>query len=345
MRVLCSSIILISALLSAVTHSEAQEVEQFYRGKHIIMLVGSGVGGGYDVYARAFARHASKHIQGNPTIVARNLPLAGGMVAANTLYNNSSNDGLTIGALANSAGLDPLLGSEGVRFDAQKLNWIGSIGKLQNVCITWHESPIKTIEMALDREVVVAGAGASTNTVIIPHILNKLLGTRFKVIPGYEPGAGLTMAVESRETEGMCGMGWSTLKAARPEWIANKKINVLVQLAFEKLVDLPDTPSAIDMIKDQNDRTVLELVLMRQEMGRPFAAPPGVPANRINELRRAFDATMKDPDFIVEAGKTYLDVDPLTGEQIQALLTRAYQAPKETIRKASTLINPLSAQK
>ena len=318
--------------------SLAQDAESAFRGKQITMIVGSGVGGGYDVYARAFARHASKHIPGNPTIVPKNVPAAGGMAAANTLFNSADRDGLTIGALANSAGLDPLLSSEGVRFDALKFNWIGSIGKLQNVCAVWHEAPVKSFEMARNQEVIVAGAGATTNTVVVPNILNRLLGSRFKVIPGYEPGSGLTIAVESRETDGLCGMGWSTLKAARPDWITNKRINVILQLAFEKLPDLPDVPSAIDLIDDPEKRLILELILMRQEMGRPFAAPPSVPAYRVEALRRGFDATVRDPVFLSEAKRMNLDIDPLSGLQIDALLAKAYAASKAVVEQASELL-------
>lgn len=325
--------------------SSAQDAESAFRGKQITMIVGSGVGGGYDVYARAFARHASKHIPGRPVLITKNVPAAGGMVAANTLFNSSDRDGLTIGALANSAGLDPLLGSEGVRFDALKFNWIGSIGKLQSVCAVWHESPIKDIKMAQTQEVIVAGAGATTNTVIVPNILNRLLDTRFKVIPGYEPGSGLTIAVESRETEGLCGMGWSTLKAARPEWIANKRINIILQLAFGKLSDLPHVPSALDLINDPDKREILELILLRQEMGRPFAAPPGVPAYRVEALRRGFDGTMQDSEFISEATRMNLDIDPLSGSEIETLLAKAHLAPERIIKEASELLLPAAARR
>ena len=323
----------------------AQASEEFYRGKQITMLVGSGAGGGYDVYARVFSRYATKHIPGNPTFIAKNVPSAGGMVAANTLYNSAERDGLTIGALTNSSGLDPLLGSEGVRFDAQKLIWIGSIGKLQNVCATWHTSPVKSIGDVRAREVMVAGAGATTNTVIIPNILNKLMGTKFKVIAGYDPGSGLTIAVESGETEGICGLGWSTLKAARPDWVTNKRLNILLQLGLEKLPDLPDVPSALDLIDDAENRKVLELILMRQEMGRPFAAPPGVAMERVNLLRAGFDATMKDPDFLAEAKRGSLDIDPISGKQIEALLAKAYGSSPSVIKEASTLLSPPGASR
>src|SRR5712692_3893441 len=245
----------------------AQTVEEFYRGRSITMLVGGGAGGGYDTYARVFARHLSRLIPGNPNIIAKNMPAATGLAAASALYHTADKDGSTIAALTNGAAMDPLFGNPGARYDAQKFNWLGSIGKLQNVCATWHASPVKTI----------AAARATSNTAIVPRALNALLGTRFKVIAGYDPGAGLTLALERGEAEGICGLSWSTMKASRPRWIQDKLLNVIVQMGLQKLSELPDVPSALELVTDPESRQVLELILIRQEAGRPFAAPPGVP--------------------------------------------------------------------
>src|SRR4051794_36216222 len=196
-----------SYLLAAVTgFAFGQAPEAFYRGRQISLIINSAPGGGYDVYARTFARHFGKHVAGNPLIVAKNLPGAGGILAANTLYANSDHDGLTLGALANTAVFDSLLGSPGVKYDALKLNWLGSIAKVSSVCATYFTSPIKTIADARGREVIVAGAGVGTNSVVVPYVLNTLLGTRFKVIRGYEAGTGLLLATERGETDGICGL-------------------------------------------------------------------------------------------------------------------------------------------
>src|SRR3954468_12844652 len=291
-----------AAGLLPVTAS-AQSVEEFYRGRQINMLIGGGAGGGYDVYYRALARHLGKHIPGNPNIIARNQPAASGLAAAAALYTTAEKDGATIGAFPNNVPMDPLFGNPGARYDALKLNWIGSIGKLQNVCATWHTSPIKTIEQAQAREVIVADAAAPTKTRIIPRVLNTLLGTRFRPIIGYDPGAGLTMAIERGEAEGICGLSWSTMKASRPHWIKNKLLNVIVQMGLEKLPDLPTVPAALDLVGDLEKKQVLTLILIRQEPGRPVAAPPGIPANRLAALRGAFEATMKDAEFVAEAEK------------------------------------------
>ena len=331
---------IIAAALFAFAGSAAlaQPAADFYRGKQISLLVGSGAGGGYDAYARVFARHVGKHIPGSPAVVVKNLPAAGGMAAANTLYSGSGNDGLVVAAHTNGIAMDPLFGNTSAKFDGRKFAWLGSIGKLQNVCAVWHLNPVKTIQQAREREVTVAGAGATSNTVIVPKIINALLGTKFKVIAGYEPGQGDAIAMEAGEVDGVCGLAWSTIKASRQTWIKDKKVTVLVQMAMEKLPDLPDVPGALDLVADDAKRKVLELILIRQEMGRPFAAPPGTPADRVALLRQAFDATMKDPDFAAEAARAQMEIEPLTGAQIDGLLEKAYGAPKDIVQRAAALI-------
>ena len=322
--------------------AQADPVADFYRGKSITMLVASGVGGGYDTYARVFARHAIKFIPGTPNIIAKNLPAAGGLVAASTLYNNVDRDALTIAALANVSTLDPLFGNPGARYDPRKFGWIGSIGKLQNVCATWFTSPVKNIEDAQKRNVIVAGAGAASNTAVVPRIVNELLGTRFNVVAGYDPAGGLTMAVESGEAEGICGLSWSTIKASRPDWLAGKKLNVILQMSMEKLPELMDVPSALDLVTDPARKRVLELILIRQETGRPLATAPGSPPDRIAALRKAFEATMKDPEFLADAERNQMEIEPLTGAGIEAFLDKAYAAPADVIAQAAALVGPPS---
>src|SRR5258706_4698476 len=228
-----------------------------------------------------------KHIPGNPNLVPKNQPAASGMVAAGTLYNQVDKDGLMLGAFPNNVRMGLLVGYTAARYHALKLNWLGSIGKLQNVCATWHESPIKTIDQARAQEVIVSAAADTANSAIMPKVLNALLGTKFKVIAGYDPGTGLTMSLERREAEGICGLSWSTLKASRPHWIKDNLLNVLVQMGLDKLADLPKVPAARDLVSDPENKQVLDLILIRQEPGRPMAAPPDVPADRLAALRKA----------------------------------------------------------
>jgi tripartite-type tricarboxylate transporter receptor subunit TctC len=192
--------------------------------------------------------------------------------------------------------------------------------------------------------VIVAAAGATSNTAIVPNMLNALIGTRFKVVSGYDPSSGLTMAVERGEAEGICGLSWSTMKASRPHWIKDHLLNVIVQMGLAKLSDLPDVPSALDLVEDAANRQVMELILMRQEAGRPFAAPPGAPADRVAALRRAFQETLEDADFAAEAEKGQLEIDPMSGDAIAGMLAKAYTAPKPIVERAAELVYPASTK-
>jgi tripartite-type tricarboxylate transporter receptor subunit TctC len=337
-RHLIRSAALLAALLAVPAN--AQSPEAFYKGRQMTLIIGAGAGGGYDVYYRTFARYVVRHIPGSPSIVPKNLPAASGLAAASTLYTTADRDGATIGAFPNNIPMDPLFGNPGARFDAQKFNWLGSIGKLDNVCATWITSPIKTIAAARERDVVVAGAAATSNSAIMPRVLNALIGTRFKVISGYDPGSGLTLALESGETEGICGLSWSTMKASRPHWISDHKLNVILQVGLTRLAELPGVPSALDLITDPAAKRVLELILIRQEFGRPLAAPPGVPPERLAVLRAAFDATMTDPGFLAEAAQEQLEIDPLHAAEIDRLLAGAYATPPAVVRAAAELIEP-----
>jgi tripartite-type tricarboxylate transporter receptor subunit TctC len=329
-------VLTLAASVAAAQQPADAANNSFYRGKQIVLTVASGAGGGYDTYARTLARYITKYIPGNPVIVVKNVPGAGGLIAANSLYNATIPDGLTIAALTNGAAMDPLFGETAARFDGRKFNWIGSIGKLENICVTRQGGPITRIEQARAREITVAASGATGNSAIMPKIVNRFLGTKFKVISGYSEGSGVTLALERGEVDGVCGMSYSTLKATHSDWFRDHRVNVILQIGLNKLKDLPAVPSALDLVNGP-DKQTLELILIRQEMGRPFALPPGVPADRIATLRRAFEATMRDRDFIAEAAKLSLEVDPLTGEQISELLDRAYRAPKPVVAEAAKL--------
>jgi tripartite-type tricarboxylate transporter receptor subunit TctC len=340
MRFPLQTAVLLAAICWPAAAVHAQTVADFYKSNAITMLVGSGAGGGYDVYARLFARFWTNHIPGHPVIIAKNMPAAAGLAAASTLYNGAEHDGAVIGAFTNGAAMDPLFGNPSAHYDALRFHWLGSIGKLENVCFTWHTSPVKTIADARAGEVIVAAAGATSNSAIVPKMLNALIGTRFKVVPGYDTSSGLTMAVERGEAEGICGLSWSTIKASRPHWIADHSLNVIVQMGLAKLRDLPDVPSALDLVGDAGNRQVLELILIRQEAGRPFAAPPGAPAERVAALRQAFADTLADPDFIAEAAKAQLEIEPMTGDEIEKMLAKAYAAPKSVVERAAELVYP-----
>lgn len=324
-----------ASFLASVPAEAAQSVEDFYKSKRLTVLIGSGAGGGYDVYARLLMRYMVKYIPGHPTAVVQNQAGAAGVHATNLLANKSDRDGSVILATYNNLTIQPLLNAAGIQFDPRTLSWIGSIAKLNNVCITWHTSPVKTFEQAKEREIVLSSTGVTSNSTAVPHLLNRLTGTKFKVINGYSTSAQ-RLAVERGEVEGTC-LSYSTFKASNPEWIENKKINLLVQVGLSRHPDIPEVPLATDFLLDRNDEKVMELLNIPQEMGRPIVAPPDVPAERLQALRRAFDATMKDPEYRAESKRAHLEVDPMTGEAMTEMIRRAYAMPKALIARAADI--------
>lgn len=309
--------------------------EPYYAGKQIRMVIASGVGGGYDVYARFLARHLTRHIPGHPTIVNQNVPAASGLAATNWAYSPAApRDGTAIVATFNALLDDPLYGSPVARFDPLRFESIGSIAKQQTVCATWHTSKVTTIEQARTQELTVSATGASGDRATMPRILNALLGTRFKVISGYGTVESM-LAVERGEVEGMCGVSWSTLKVSNPDWVNNRRLNVLIQAGAKPQAGLPDVPLVLDRAANAEDRQLIELLFFPQEMGRPFVMPPDTPKEHVNTIRRAFDATMKDPAFLAEAEKSLFDVVPLSGEAMHAMLARAYATPKHLVKRAA----------
>jgi tripartite-type tricarboxylate transporter receptor subunit TctC len=277
-----------------------------------------------------------KHIPGNPTFINQNMPGAAGMQATNWAYTIAPKDGTVIVATYNALMPEPLYGNPAARFDPRKLESVGSISKQQNICATWHTNPIKTIEHARQREVTVAATGATGNSATLPKILNTLLGTKFKVIVGY----GTTeqrLAVERGEVDGVCGLSYSTLKASNPDWIVNNRINVLIQTGVKPQAGLEKVPLLYDLVPNAEDKKVIELLSFPEEIGRPFIMPQGTPKEMVTIIRRGFDATLKDPAFLAEAEKTLLEVDPVTGEDMEQLLIRAYASPKALVQRAIEL--------
>jgi tripartite-type tricarboxylate transporter receptor subunit TctC len=341
----CVCALFMLASVSAEPASSATDpVARFYAGKQITMIIAGGAGGAYDIYARTFAQFLGQHIPGNPDIVPKNVPAAGGLEGASELYNDSDHDGLTFAALTSNSTLDALLGAPGARYDAQRFNWLGSLGALQNICAVWRAAPVKTFADLQTQTVIMGGSGATSDSAVMPKVLNALLGAKIKLIPGYGAGGDLELAVERGEIQGFCGLAWSTLKAARPDWIRDGKINVLLQMGINKDADLPNVPMAQDYVKDPLKSQVLHLILVRQELGRPFAMPPGVPPARVQALRAAFQATIKDPAFLAEAAKEQMELDPLSGDQVARFLTQAYATPAAVVNEAAHLVETVTTR-
>ncbi|MBM3607425.1 MAG: hypothetical protein FJX29_03080 [Alphaproteobacteria bacterium] len=319
--------------------ASADSVADFYRDKKVTLYVGYSAGGGYDVYARQLARHMGNFIPGKPTIVVQNMPGAGSVRLTNWLYNVGSKDGTVFGTVARGVAFEPLFGVKGAQYDAVKFSWIGSMNDEVSVCVSWEKPDgVKTFQDMMSKELVVGGTGGAADTDQFPRVLNGVFGTKFRVVAGYPGGNDINMALERGEVAGRCGWSWSSVLSTRASWLKEKKINVLVQLSLSKHADLPNVPLVTDLAKNDADRAALLLVFARQVMGRPFVAPPGVPADRLAALRKAFLDTQKDKDFLAESDKAKLEITPVSGERVQAIVEEAYRTPKDIVVRVGGLL-------
>ena len=329
-----STMALVLAIASGMLPTTAS-AEDFYAGKQINLIVGSAVGGGYDAYARLVARYWPQFIPGQPSIVVQNLPAAGSLVAMNNLANSAPRDGLTIGAVQNHIGIEPIMGvtgpKENARYDARKMNWLGSTSKEVPVVAIWSNSPVKTLREAMQTEVLVGSSGVATADAVDARLMNRLAGTRFKIIEGYKGNPELALAAENGEIAGRTGWFVSGMLATHGKEVASGRIRILSQLALEKHPAFPDVPLITEFITDTSARDEMSFALSWYEAGRPFVAPPGVPAERVKILRDSFMAMMRSQEFITEARRQTLDVSPMSGEDIQALMDRLYDTPKAIV--------------
>ena len=336
LRAIAIGLVALTALPASVARAESPA--EFYKGKVVEMYIGYSVGGGYDVYARLVARHLGKHIPGNPTVVPKNMEGAGSLRLANWLYKVGAKDGTVIGTIGRGVPFDPLLERKGAQFEGNKFTYIGSANNEVSVCVSWYKTGVKTIQDAMKQQITVGGTGPAADTDQFPKIANGLLGTKFKVISGYPGGNNAVLAMERGEVQGRCGWSWSSVKATHQAWIDEKKINILVQMGLSKHPDLQNVPLITDLAKTDEERSILKLIFARQVMGRPFLAPPGVPADRVAALRTAFMETMKDPEFLADAKKTKLEINPVNGEAVEKLANEVYQTPKDICQKAGALL-------
>ncbi len=314
----------------------ADPVADFYQGKQISIVIGSSVGGGYDTYARLIARHFSAHIPGHPTVVPVNMPGAGSNRAAYDVYAVAPKDGTTIGAIFSGSVVEPLLGNRSVQHDPSKFLYLGSANDDVFVCFVRAGSKAQTFQDALKMPLTLAASQAGGSTRDFPTLLNSIVGTKFKIVSGYSGSHEMTFAVERGEVDGMCGLSWPSLLAQHPDWPSSGKIRVLVQEAVKGHPDLDKTgvPLAESFAKTPEDRAALHLVYTQEIFGRPYVLPPGVPQDRVAALRTAFMETLQDPALLAEAGKMHVDIKPVSGAEIQALVAKMYGAPKDVIARA-----------
>jgi tripartite-type tricarboxylate transporter receptor subunit TctC len=320
------------------TASHAQSAAEFYRGKSIELDIGYSVGGGYDLYARLIARRLGAHVPGTPTVVPRNMEGAGSLRLANYLYAAAPRDGTVIGAISRGAAFDPLLNEQGVRFDASQFSWIGSANNEVSVCVALISSGVSKFDDLYTKPLTIGSTGAADDTYQFPALVNAVLGTKFKIVTGYPGGNDVSLALERGEVQGRCGWSWSSIKTTRLNWVRNKRIVVLVQMSLSRHPDLPEVPLIMDLAKTDEQRQIFKMIFARQTMGRPYAAPPGLPADRLAALRTAFMDTMTDKEFLDEAEQNKFEINAVNGEQLEALVKEVYRTPPEVVKKAAAMV-------
>jgi tripartite-type tricarboxylate transporter receptor subunit TctC len=315
----------------------ADPVADFYRGKSISMVIATAPGGDYDLRARLVARHIGRHIPGNPAIVPRNMPGGVGIQAANYMATVAAQDGTSLHAIMQNMSTHQALGGAGVEYDTRKFSWIGNTTDTPNVINSWHTTGIHTIQDAMARELVIGAPGTATASVYYPKSLNELVGTKFKIVTGYPGGNPVNLAMERGEVGGRIN-SWASWKATKPDWLREKKIFILVQVALQRHPELAHVPTVIELAKTDEDRAVMTFLSADIPISRAYVTTPGVPADRVQALRRAFDATMKDPQFISEAEKLGMDMSPSTGEEAQKFSDLIANTPAQVLARARAII-------
>ena len=331
-RMLCIGGLPAAAALIATPAMAQSSAENFFRGQTVKIVVASGPSGGFDTFARLLARHLSRFVPGNPTFVVQNMPGAGGLRAAGFIAKVAPRDGLTIAAVQGGMVKAPLLGLTGADYDSTTLRWVGNLNSEVHVCVAWHTSGLTTIKEAMQKELIV-GASAGADSELAPHAFNNLLGTRFKVIPGYQDGPRILLAMQRAEVLGRCGWSWSSVVSQHPEWVKEKTISTLVQWPT-KHADLPNLPLAQELAQNDDDRRAIEFLFGHLVMSRSYVLPPDVPVERLAALRAGFDAMVKDPAVKADFVKANHELAPMSGADVNALVNRIYGTPKHVIDKA-----------
>jgi tripartite-type tricarboxylate transporter receptor subunit TctC len=331
---------LVTAALSAATVGAAalaQSASDFYARRSVNVVIGYSVGGGYDLYARLLARYMGAHIPGNPTVLPQSMPGAGSLKAVMYLSSVAPKDGTVIGTFGRTMALEPLM--SGAKFDSRKLSWIGSITSDVSLCVTSNSSPIKNWDDLMTKSARMGGQASGSDPDVYAMILKNLFASNLRLITGFPGNNDLALAMERGEIDGFCGLSWSSLTSRHPHWLKDGKINIIVQAALEREPQLPDTPMLIEKAGDARKFAVLKMILTTQALARPFAAAPGMPPERLAALRNAFDSTVADPEFLAEAKRLGLDVNPVGWQKIDAMLKDIYELPPDLVALAKQAQN------
>jgi tripartite-type tricarboxylate transporter receptor subunit TctC len=330
---LLTSVVAAAALVSGA--AAADPIADFYKGKQINWILSAGAGGGYASYAHAFAPYLSAHIPGKPNIIVQNMPGAGGIRAMVYLSTVAPKDGTTMGLVHSSVPFAPLYGIKGANFDPRQMHWVGSINAATGICVSWTASGVTTWQDLFDKQFIVGGTGAGSQMETMPAMINKLFGTKIKIVSGYKGGNDVYIAMERGEVHGRCGGLKSSIKSTRPEWFPQKKVSVPIQIALERDPEFADTPALVEFAKDERTKQILELILSPMSMDRPILLPPGTAPDKVAALRKAFHDAMNDPGLIADAKKMNIEVEEISGEKIAGILSRAYSMPPDVIKAAN----------
>ena len=326
------------ALVGVAATATADPVEDFYHGKTLDLIIPTSPGGDYDIRGRMLARFMGRYIPGNPNIVARNMPGGVGIVAANYMAKVAPRDGTVLHMIFQSMPAYQAMGGQGVEFDVRQFGWIGNTTDTPNVVNSWYTTGIKTIQDVMKRELVVGAPGTGTSSYLYPAAMNALVGTKFKIVSGYPGGNDVNLAMEKGEVGGRGSNSWASWKSGHPQWIADKKIYILVQIGLKRAPDLPDVPLMSELAKTDADRQVLTFISADTGISRALVTTPDVPPERLAALRKAFMETMKDPDFLAEAAKTQMDISPSSGEEAQKVADSILDYPATVVARAKALL-------
>ena len=328
----------IAAIILAAGGARAQTVESFYAGRAVKLIIGTANGGGYDFYGRFLARHIGKHIPGKPNVISVNIPGAASLNAANYLANSAPRDGTEILTIVQTLPLAQATRNDKARFDLAAFNWIGNMASAPNVFIAWRDSGVRTLEDARQRELIVGATGPTAIGYLYPSIVNKTMGTKFRIVTGYSNGEAADLAMERGEIQGRAGASWASLKATRARRVRDGEVNVLLQVGLRKEPELAVVPWLTDLARNDSERNIFAFYSAMTAVSHAFAVGPGVPPERVAALRRAFDETMRDPDFLAEARAINLELDPMSGEDVQKAVTAMVRAdPAILMLDAATL--------
>jgi tripartite-type tricarboxylate transporter receptor subunit TctC len=323
--------------LAAPQDGRADAFESFTNIRNLTLVVGANAGGGYDAYGRLFARYFSRHFPGDAAVIIQSMPGASGRRAAEYMYSVAPKDGSVMGTLEQNIPLTQILGRDNVRFDVGRFNYIGNMSATISAAIAWHTTGVRTIDDAKQTALIVGATGETGTTEVFARLMNRTLGTKFRVVSGYKGGNDINLAMQRGEVGGRASISWASLKSASPDWLADSKVHVLVQIGLRKAPDLPDVPLLMDLVSDPTDREVVRLFSASLQLGRVVVAPPGVPEERVTLLRATYDAALADPGLRADARRMQIDVDSVRGVDVQKVISSLIAEPPEVIEKAKTI--------